>query len=141
VYEARVGGADAILLIVRVLSDSQLRELLALTRELGMEALLEVHSADELTRVLPLEPRVVGVNNRNLQTFAVDFDNTARLRAQIPAGVVIVAESGLKSAADVAAMAAIGVDAVLIGETLVTSKNVRATSAALVAAGRPGGYR
>ena len=139
VYEARAGGADAILLIVRVLSDSQLRELLALTRELGMEALLEVHSADELARVLPLEPRVVGVNNRNLQTFTVDFDNTARLRAQIPAGVVIVAESGLKSAADVAAMAAIGVDAVLIGETLVTSKNVRATSAALVAAGRPDG--
>ena len=86
--------------------------------------------------MLPLEPRIVGVNNRNLQTFEVDFGNTARLRALIPAGVVIVAESGLKSAADVRQMAAIGVDAILVGETLVRSKEIETTVRQLVRAGR-----
>ena len=135
VYEARAAGADAVLLIARVLSDNQLAELLALVRELGMSALVEVQSAEELARVLPLEPRIVGVNNRNLQTFEVDFGTTERLRAAIPASILTVAESGLKTADDVRAMAAIGVDAVLVGETLVTSKNVRATVTAFVAAG------
>lgn len=137
VYEARVAGADALLLIASVLSDNDLKELLALTHRLGMNALIEVHTGEELARVLPLHPRIVGVNNRNLQTFEVDFDNTARLRQQIPADVVAVGESGLKTAVDVQKMAQIGVDAILVGETLVKSKNVSKKVAEFVKAGRP----
>jgi indole-3-glycerol phosphate synthase len=140
VYEARVAGADALLLIASVLSESDLQELLTLTHRLGMNALIEVHTEEELARVLPLRPRIVGVNNRNLQTFAVDFDNTARLRKLIPAEVVTVGESGLKTAADVRKMAYIGVDAILVGETLVKSKDVYQTTAEFVKAGRPSSH-
>jgi indole-3-glycerol phosphate synthase len=127
VYEARVAGADAILLITAVLSDTELHDLLQLTHKLGMNALIEVHTQAELERVLPLGPRIIGVNNRNLQTFEVDFANTARLRALIPEDVVVVGESGLKTADDVRQMRAIGVDAILVGETLVKSKNIART--------------
>lgn len=137
VYEARVAGADALLLIAAVLSDADLRELLALTHRLEMNALIEVHTEEELARVLPLQPRIVGVNNRDLQTFEVDFDNTARLRKLIPAEVVTVGESGIKTAADVRKMAQIGVDAILVGETLVKSKDIYKTTAEFVKAGRP----
>jgi indole-3-glycerol phosphate synthase len=137
VYEARVAGADALLLIAAVLSDADLRELLALTHRLEMNALIEVHTEEELARVLPLQPRIVGINNRDLQTFEVDFDNTARLRKLIPAEVVTVGESGIKTAADVRKMAQIGVDAILVGETLVKSKDVYKTTAEFVKAGRP----
>ncbi|MCB8981932.1 MAG: indole-3-glycerol phosphate synthase TrpC [Ardenticatenaceae bacterium] len=137
VYEARVAGADALLLIAAVLSDSDLKDLLALTHRLEMNALIEVHTEEELARVLPLQPRIVGVNNRNLQTFEVDFDNTARLRQQIPAEVVTVGESGIKTAVDVRKMAQIGVDAILVGETLVKSKDVYKTTAEFVRVGRP----
>lgn len=140
VYEARVAGADALLLIASVLSDSDLQELLALTHRLEMSALIEVHTEEELARVLPLNPRIVGVNNRNLQTFEVDFDNTARLRQQIPAEVVAVGESGLKNASDVRKMARIGVDAILVGETLVKNKNIGKITAEFVKAGRPSAH-
>ena len=137
VYEARVAGADAVLLIAAVLGDTDLKELLALTQRLEMNALIEVHTEEEVARVLPLQPRIIGINNRNLQTFAVDFDNTARLRQLIPAEVVIVGESGIKTAVDVRKMAQIGVDAILVGETLVKSKDIYKTTAELVKAGRP----
>lgn len=136
VYEARVAGADAILLIAAVLGDSDLRDLLKLAHELDMNALVEVHTVEELARVLPLGPRIVGINNRNLQTFEVDFANTARLRQLIPADVVTVGESGLKTADDVREMARIGMDAVLVGETLVKSKDVYKTAVSFVNAGR-----
>ncbi|MCP4421240.1 MAG: indole-3-glycerol phosphate synthase TrpC [Chloroflexi bacterium] len=136
VYEARAAGADALLLIAAVLSDNDLAKLLKLTYQLGMNALIEVHTEEELARVLPLKPRIVGVNNRNLQTFKVDFANTARLREQIPAEVLVVGESGLKTAVDVNKMADIGVDAILVGETLVKSKNVYKKTAEFVKAGR-----
>lgn len=135
VYEARVAGADAILLIAAVLGDSDLAELLALASRLGMAALIEVHSAEEVARVLPLRPRLLGVNNRDLQTFAVDFDTTARLRALIPPEIAVVGESGLKTADDVRAMKAAGADAILVGETLLRSKDIIAATRALVAAG------
>ena len=138
VYEARAAGADALLLIVAVLAPSELADLLALTRELGMTALVEVHDDAELETALACGPQVVGINNRNLQTFEVDFENTGRLRARIPAGVAVVGESGIKNAADVARMAAIGVDAVLVGETLVRSKDPGRAARQLVAAGRAG---
>jgi indole-3-glycerol phosphate synthase len=136
IYEARAAGADAILLIAAVLGDNDIRDLLQLTHKLGMNALVEVHTEEELTRVLALRPRIVGVNNRNLQTFEVDFDNTARLRAMIPPEIVVVGESGLKTAADVRQMRDIGVDAMLVGETLVKSQDVYQTARMMVQAGR-----
>ncbi|MCP4361499.1 MAG: indole-3-glycerol phosphate synthase TrpC [Chloroflexi bacterium] len=137
IYEARTAGADAILLIVTVLSDADLKGLLNLTHKLGMNALVEVHSEEELSRALAVQPHIIGVNNRNLQTFAVDFANTARLRQMIPADVVVVGESGLKTAADVHEMKNIGVDAILVGEALVKSKDVLSTVKMMVKAGRP----
>jgi indole-3-glycerol phosphate synthase len=92
VYETRAAGADALLLIAAVLEGGELTDLLALTYELGMEALVEVHSEKEVDRVLALSPRIVGINNRNLQTFEVDFTNTGRLREMIPTDVVVFAE-------------------------------------------------
>ena len=135
IYEARVAGADALLLIAAVLSDGDLELLLALTHELGLNALVEVHTEAELERVLPVEPRVIGVNNRNLQTFQVDFENTGRLRALIPAGILTVAESGIKTPDDVRRLRDLGVDAVLVGESLVRSRNAFDQAQALVVAG------
>jgi indole-3-glycerol phosphate synthase len=136
VYEARAAGADALLLIVSVLGDNDLRSLLKLTHELDMNALIEVHTEAELERALAVQPRIVGINNRNLQTFEVDFDNTARLRQRIPPEVVVVGESGVKTAEHVQTLAQIGVDAILVGETLVTSKDPFKTARMLVQAGR-----
>ncbi|MEZ4515722.1 MAG: indole-3-glycerol phosphate synthase TrpC [Chloroflexota bacterium] len=139
VYEARAAGADAILLIAAVLGNKDLRELLDLTHKLGMAALIEVHTAEEVSRVLPLDPTVIGVNNRNLQTFEVDFDNTARLRTSIPSEIAVVGESGLKTAEDVRTMRDAGVDAVLVGETLIKSKNPEETARAFIRAGQVSG--
>ncbi len=124
IYEARVAGADAVLLIASVLGPTDMKELLTLTRQLGMDALIEVHTAEEVERVLPLNPRVIGVNNRNLQTFEVDFNNTARLRQLIPREVLVVGESGIHTADDVRQMKQIGADAILVGESFVKSKNI-----------------
>ena len=137
VYEARAAGADAVLLITAVLGDQDLSDLLRLTHRLGMNALVEVHTEEELDRMLALDPRprIIGINNRNLQTFEVDFANTARLRAKIPADVVVVGESGLKTAEDVRQMRAIGVNAILVGETLVRSKERLKMVKTFVAAG------
>jgi len=137
VYEARVAGADALLLIAAVLEDGELKNLLSLTQRLKMEALVEVHTEEELERVIALGARIIGVNNRNLQTFEVDFENTARLRRLMPADVITVGESGLKTTSDVEQMRDIGVDAVLVGETLVKSRDIYATANSFVKAGKP----
>jgi indole-3-glycerol phosphate synthase len=137
VFETRAAGGDALLLIAAVLEDGEIRKLLSLTHRLGMNALVEVHTERELERVLSLGARIVGINNRNLQTFEVDFKNTARLRRLIPKDVITVGESGLKTSADIGHMREIGVDAVLVGETLVKSRDPFATARALVRAGRP----
>jgi len=118
VYEARAAGADAILLIVAALSPADLKNLLGLARRLGLEALVEVHTRAELEVALDAGATVIGVNNRNLKTLAVDLDTCLRLRPLIPAGVVTVAESGLKSPDDVRRVAAAGYDAILVGEAL-----------------------
>lgn len=118
VVEARAAGADAVLLLCALLDDATLRDLLALTHELGMEALVEAHDADEVRRALALGARVIGVNNRDLRTFE-EHPNTARdLRALVPPDCVYVAESGLSSSPRITQSRAWGVDAVLIGETL-----------------------
>lgn len=117
VYEARMAGADAVLLIVAVLGDNELRRLHQLASSLGMAALVEVHDEAELERALKLEPRIIGVNNRNLRTFEVDIETTGRLRALMPSGVLVVAESGIRSTDDVQRMAEMGCDAILVGES------------------------
>jgi indole-3-glycerol phosphate synthase len=94
-----------------------------------------VHTEEEVARALAIQPRIIGVNNRNLQTFKVDFGNTARLRQLIPSEVLVVAESGLKTAEDVKAMREINVDAILVGETLLKSKDVLGTAKMMVGAG------
>ncbi len=117
VYEARMAGADAILLIVSVLGDNELRRLRQLAESMGMAALVEVHDEHELERALKSEAQIVGVNNRNLKTFEVDIETTARLRALIPPGKLLVSESGIRNADDVRHMAEMGCDAILVGET------------------------
>jgi len=126
VYEARAAGADALLLIAAALSDGDLAELLALTHRLGMDALVEIHDAGELARVLPLKPHLVGVNNRDLHTFRVDLSTCLALRPLLGVEVCFVAESGIHTHADVARLAAAGVDGMLVGEALVVAPDVAA---------------
>jgi indole-3-glycerol phosphate synthase len=128
VYEARAAGADAVLLIVAALDDGDLAALYRLVRELGMAALVEAHDAAELARALRLGPRLVGINNRDLRTFEVHLETTIRLRPLLPAGVTLVAESGVRTRADVDRLAAAGVDAVLVGEALVRAGHTGAAS-------------
>lgn len=123
VYEARAAGADAILLIVAALEDDLLAGLLALAHELSLHALVEVHDEAELNCALKFEPRIIGINNRDLRDFTVDLGTTERLRPLIPDATIVVAESGIHTAADVQRLARAGVDAVLVGEALMTAAN------------------
>ncbi len=128
VYEARVYGADALLLIVAALDDLALAELLALTHQLGMQALVEVHDEAELERALAAGATVVGVNNRDLRTFATTLETTARIAARLPVAgrPVLVSESGIATPADVARVRDWGADAVLVGEGLVKAPDIAA---------------
>lgn len=118
IYEAKLLGAAAVLLICAILTDAQLQEYLQLCDVLGLSALVEAHDETEVRRALAAGARMIGVNNRNLKDFTVDTANSRRLRELVPAGVLFVSESGVRTAADVAAVQAMGADAVLIGETL-----------------------
>lgn len=120
-YEARVHGADAVLLIAAVLNPGLLSQLIALASSLGMAALVEVHDELELERALMAGAEVIGINNRDLRTFQVDLSTTERLRPLVPPGRTVVAESGIHTRADVERMEGLGVHAVLIGEALVTA--------------------
>jgi indole-3-glycerol phosphate synthase len=117
VYESRLYGADALLLIVSALGQDALRGLLALTRSLGMDAVVEVHDEDELGRALDAGGRIIGINNRDLRTFEVDLGVSARLARMIPGGVIAIAESGISSGADIKRLRDQGVHVFLIGET------------------------
>ncbi len=121
VYEARAYGADAILLIVSMLSPGHLSELMALAAESWMQCLVEVHDEDEMKTALDVGAEIVGVNNRNLHTFVTDLAVAERLVPMVPNGKVAVAESGISSRADVDRMGEAGAHAVLVGEALVTS--------------------
>jgi len=123
VYEARAAGADAVLLIVAALGDDALTSLYWLIRALGMWALVEVHDEGELERALRIGPRIVGVNNRDLRTFQVSLETTARLRPLVPSEVILVSESGVHGPDDVARLREIGVDAMLVGESLVRAED------------------
>ncbi|OED50110.1 indole-3-glycerol-phosphate synthase [Endozoicomonas sp. (ex Bugula neritina AB1)] len=116
IYEARMIGADCILLIVSALSDTQLQDYNGLAQELGMDVLVEVHGAEELERALPLKDSLLGINNRNLHTFEVTLDNTFDLLSQIPDGRQIITESGIHTTADVDAMFRKNINSFLVGE-------------------------
>ncbi|GAA1061330.1 indole-3-glycerol phosphate synthase TrpC [Agromyces bracchium] len=131
VFEARAAGADLVLLIVAALDDATLAELYGLITELGMTALVETHSAEELDRAAQLGAKLIGVNARDLTTFELDRDLFGRVADRFPAGAIKVAESAVLSAADVAHYRAAGADAVLVGEALVTGDPISNLSAFL----------
>ena len=118
IYQAKAMGADAVLLICAILDGTTLEKFLALCDALNLAALVETHDAEEIQSAIAAGAKIIGVNNRNLKNFSVDFSNAARLRELIPPEKIYVAESGVKNSADVATLKEIGADAVLIGETL-----------------------
>jgi indole-3-glycerol phosphate synthase len=124
IYEARLIGADAILLIAAILTTEQMREYLQISRTLGLDALVEVHDREELERVLELDADFIGINNRNLQTFITDLKTTEQLIGMIPSGKTIVSESGIAQAEEIKYLRHVGADAVLIGETFMRNANV-----------------
>lgn len=125
IYEAKVMGAGAVLLICTLLDLKTLTYYLEICDTLGLSALVEAHTEDEVLTARDAGARIIGVNNRNLQTFEVDFNNSIRLRSLIPRDILFVAESGVKSAADIHVLYEAGVNAVLIGETLMRSTDKR----------------
>ncbi len=122
VYEARAINADCILLIAACLSDAQMEELNSLAHELGMDVLIEVHDAVELERTLPLNNRLIGINNRNLRTFEVSLNTTLELLEQIPGHHIVVTESGIHTPEDVALMRSHNVNAFLVGEAFMRAE-------------------
>jgi indole-3-glycerol phosphate synthase len=124
VVEARLAGADAILLIAEILDDATMAHLLARARALGMAALVEFHDEANLPRVLAAGADLVGINNRDLRRFVTDLELTLRLRDQVPPGVVLVSESGIKTRRDVERLEAAGVSAILVGETLMRADDI-----------------
>ncbi len=132
VLEARVAGADAILLIAECLDDCTLRDLYFYASELGMESLIEIYDPENLDRVLKLEPALVGVNNRDLRTFVVDLDHTLEIVRRVPQSALLVSESGIKTRADVEKLKSHGVGAILVGESLMRADDIRAAVRELV---------
>ena len=126
VFEARAAGADSVLLIVAALENEQLHSLHELARQLGMVALVEVHNLQEIETALVCKPQLIGINNRNLHDFTVKLETSLELRKAIPAEVGVVAESGIKTTEDVRRLAEAGVDAILVGEALVTAADIPA---------------
>lgn len=126
IYESRLMGADAVLLIVRALKDEQLAEYLALAWELGMSALVECHDEPDVRRALAAGADIIGLNNRDLATFRVDLRTTLRLASQVPDSATLVSESGIRTRQDIELLARHGVHAALIGETLMAAEDVGA---------------
>ncbi len=125
-YEARAAGADAVLLIAECLGDDALQTLFTEAVGLGMTPLVELYESDNLPRVLGVGAKLIGVNNRNLHTFEVDLDHTIRMRERVPDECVLVGESGIRTRTDVARLEAAGVDAMLVGESLMRSADIGA---------------
>jgi indole-3-glycerol phosphate synthase len=131
-YEARAAGADAVLLIAECLDDCNLRKLHNEAVALGMTPLVELYDAENLPRVFDAGATLIGVNNRDLRTFETDLEHTLRLRERIPDECVLVSESGIRTRADVERLAAAGVDAILVGESLMASPDIGAAVDALL---------
>ncbi len=127
VYEARAANADAILLIVRCLSDAQIKEYMAAAARLGMASLVETHDEKEIERAVNVGAHMIGINNRDLNTFEVDLNTTLRLKNHVPGGHALVSESGIRTRDHVRMLEDGGVDAILVGETLLTSSNIAQT--------------
>lgn len=126
IYQAKTLGASAVLLICAILSKEQLSKYLGIAHSLGLSALVEAHDEDEVRTALSVGAGIIGVNNRDLRTFTVDINNSARLRKLVPPEVLFVSESGIKTAADIEALRSNGTNAVLIGETLMRSPDKKA---------------
>ena len=124
IYESRAYGADSLLLIVAILTPGKLTELIGLSHKLGMDCLVEVHNEDELEIALGSGAGIIGINNRDLKTFAVDIATTERLRRLIPPDRIVVSESGIKSRGDIEKLEGWDVDAVLVGETLMSAPDI-----------------
>lgn len=122
-YEAKVLGASAVLLICAILTDSELKEYLTIAHSLGLSALVEAHTEQEVQRAVQCGARVIGVNNRDLKTFQVDLATSMRLREMVPKECVFVSESGIRGAEDIAKLYQNGTDAVLVGETLMRAQD------------------
>ncbi|MBQ9691190.1 MAG: indole-3-glycerol phosphate synthase TrpC [Eggerthellaceae bacterium] len=123
IYEAKIAGASAVLLICSILTPEQLKAYINLAHELGMSALVEVHDKDEAQMACDAGARIVGVNNRNLRDFTVDTTNSARIRSAVPDDILFVSESGISNPEEVALLETLGVDAVLVGEYLMRATN------------------
>ena len=132
IYESRTYGADALLLIVAILSQEQLKELLSLGSSLGLSCLVEVHNESEVERALSSSAKIIGINNRDLATFAVDINTTHRLRPLIPKERIVVSESGVSRREDVEKLKEWGVNAVLVGEALITADDIPARMKELI---------
>lgn len=126
IYEAKLLGASAVLLICSILSPEQVKEYIGICDSLGLTAIVETHNEDEVRSAVDCKARVIGVNNRNLKDFTVDTGNSSYLRKIVPQDILFVAESGIKTHEDVRALADIGADAVLIGETLMRASDKKA---------------
>ncbi len=125
-YEAKCMGADAVLLICAILDTKTIYKYIEICDEMGISALVEAHDEEEIASAAAAGARLIGVNNRNLKDFSVDFSNSARLRGKIPSSALFVAESGVNSPSDIAALKEIGADAVLIGERLMRASDKKA---------------
>ncbi len=125
IYEARAGLADAILLIVRILSDEDLRDFHALGKKLGLGVLVETHNEDEILRALDAGAHIVGINNRDLDSLEVDVNRTLELKNRVPGGVTLVSESGIYTRDHVRMLEDGGADAILVGESLLTSNDIQ----------------
>ena len=132
VYESQAYGADALLLIASILRREQLKELVSLSHSLGLRCLVEVHNEGEVERAVLSEAEIIGINNRDLDTFSIDINMTRRLRPLIPQERIVVSESGIKNKRDIEKLGKWGVDAVLVGEALVTAGDVRAKMKSLL---------
>lgn len=131
IYEAKLLGAEAVLLICTILPSEKIRSYIKLCDSLGMSALVEAHNKEEIAAAVAAGARIIGVNNRNLKSFTVDTDNSRNLRELVPEHILFVSESGIRSAADVQALRDIGTHAVLIGETLMCAEDKKAKLAEL----------
>ncbi len=131
IYEAKVLGAKAVLLICSILSEKQIKDYIQICDELGISALVEAHDEKEIQMAINAKARIIGVNNRNLKDFSVDTGNSKRLRNIIPTDTIFVSESGIKDADDIKALSEAKVDAVLIGETLMKAEDKKAKLAEL----------
>lgn len=136
IYESKILGASAILLIIAILKKQNYAELLKLTKELGMSALVEVHTEKELEMALTEKPDIIGINNRNLKTLMVNIETSFKLEEQVPKGIPIVAESGIKSPETIRQLKSAGISAALIGESILKSHDPQKILKSFVEAGR-----